>query len=131
MPATGSSWFKTSELGKTDPSTNNWVQGNMNSGAPINMTIPDNLEPGPYVVKTDIVALQNAATVNLAEYYSSCMQIQVGGSQAGDAPTGTVIFPGAYKATDPGILVDVSFANIQYCGNYVPILNTLSSVDLH
>jgi Auxiliary Activity family 9 (formerly GH61) len=37
-----------------------------------------------------------------AEFYPSCTQIRVGGSQTG-TPNQTVLFPGAYSDTDPGV----------------------------
>ena len=36
-------------------------------------------------------------------FYMSCFQLQVGGTGTSDPPT--VEFPGAYVATDPGILI--------------------------
>lgn len=38
-------------------------------------------------------------------FYMSCYQVNVGGSGSASPPT--VKFPGAYSATDPGILINI------------------------
>lgn len=56
-----------------------------------------------------IIGLQNAMTPGGAEFFPSCTQLRVIGNATGVPPTyDTVLLPGAYSATDPGILVDVS-----------------------
>lgn len=79
------------------------------SGAPANLTLPSNLAAGNYLLRHEIIALQNGVSEGGAEFYASCSQLSVGGSASG-APTSSelVKLPGAYSATDPGILVDVS-----------------------
>lgn len=111
VPSSSTAWFKISELGKTSTTANEWVQGNLNSGAPVNLTIPSNLAAGNYLMRHEIIALQNAMTQGLAEFYTSCAQLSIGGSQSGK-PGSTVNFPGAYSATDPGILINVSIRDV-------------------
>ena len=105
-PSSSTAWFKTAEWGKSIADTNSWVQGNIEAGAPVNVTIPPNIAPGYYLMRHEILSLQNAMTQGLAEFYPSCIQFSVGGSGNG-SPGSTVNFPGAYSATDPGILVNV------------------------
>ncbi|KAJ7780667.1 glycosyl hydrolase family 61-domain-containing protein [Mycena maculata] len=98
-------WFKIQQSGRD---ATGWVQALLNSGAPANFSLPSNLAPGNYLLRHEIIALQNAVSEGGAEFYASCSQLSVGGSGSG-APTSSelVKLPGAYSATDPGILVDV------------------------
>ena len=66
------------------------------------MTLPDNIAPGDYLIRHEIIALHLATSVGGAEFYPSCTQVRIGGSGTG-TPNGTVSFPGAYSDTDPGI----------------------------
>nr|GAT60280.1 predicted protein [Mycena chlorophos] len=100
-------WFKIEQVGR-DPGSTAWAQASMNSGAPANLSLPSNLAAGGYLLRHEIIALQNAVSEGGAEFYASCTQLSVGGSGDG-VPTqdDLVKLPGAYSATDPGILVDV------------------------
>jgi hypothetical protein len=69
---------------------------------PIAVTLPTQVAPGGYLVRHEIIALHLAVTLGGAEFYPSCTQILVGGSQTG-TPDQTVSFPGAYNDNDPGI----------------------------
>jgi Auxiliary Activity family 9 (formerly GH61) len=69
---------------------------------PVFVTLPDDVSPGGYLVRHEIIALQLAVSVGGAEFYPSCTQILVGGSKTG-TPNQTVSFPGAYNDNDPGI----------------------------
>lgn len=71
-----------------------------------NYTIPACLKPGYYLVRHEIVALHSAWAMNGAQFYPSCHQLNVSG--AGNVvPTNLVSFPGAYRADDPGIFINV------------------------
>ncbi|KAJ7134622.1 glycosyl hydrolase family 61-domain-containing protein [Mycena epipterygia] len=98
-------WFKIQQSGRD---ASGWVQAQLNSGAPANLTLPSNLAAGNYLLRHEIIALQNGVSQGGAEFYASCSQLSVGGSGSG-APSSSelVKLPGAYSATDPGILVDV------------------------
>ena len=73
------------------------------NGDPVTLALPTQVAPGDYLVRHEIISLQNAVAAGGAEFYPSCTQIRVGGSQTG-TPNQTVSFPGAYSDTDPGIL---------------------------
>ena len=74
------------------------------NGAPATVTIPSNLAPGNYMVRHEIIALQLAVSVGGAEFYPSCTQLQVGGSQTGKPQQSDLVtFPGSYTDTEPGI----------------------------
>lgn len=68
-------------------------------------TIPSCLKPGYYLVRHEIIALHAAYSYPGAQFYPGCHQLQVTGSGT-KTPTSLVAFPGAYKATDPGITYD-------------------------
>jgi hypothetical protein len=67
------------------------------------MTLPANIAPGRLPHPTRDHRAPPRQTAGGAEFYPSCTQINVGGSQTG-TPNQTVSFPGAYSDTDPGIL---------------------------
>ena len=86
-------------------------------------TVPE-IAPGQYLMRAEVIgksiisvkftdqqtdvstsALHVASTVGGAQFYMSCYQLNVGGS--GTAEPSTVQIPGAYQATDPGILIDI------------------------
>lgn len=102
--STNSEWFKISELGlEADGST--WYQANMNSRAPANVTIPNTLAPGNYLLRSEIISLQLAMSSGGAEFYPACIQLQIGGSQTqGPTSSEECLFPGCYSDDDPGIL---------------------------
>ncbi|KAG9103175.1 hypothetical protein FRC06_011875 [Ceratobasidium sp. 370] len=103
----GAKWFKTGQVGKKN---NKWVQASLMTGATFTTQIPETLADGDYLVRHEIIALHNAGSKNGAEFYPSCLQLRIQNSNAGKAivtASPTVSFPGAYTATDPGILVDV------------------------
>ncbi|QRW06678.1 glycoside hydrolase family 61 protein [Ceratobasidium sp. AG-Ba] len=103
----GAKWFKTDQVGKKN---NKWVQGSLMTGATFKTKMPETLADGDYLVRHEIIALHNAGNKGGAEFYPTCLQVRIKNSNAGEAAveaSPTVSFPGAYSATDPGILVDV------------------------
>ncbi|KAF1929035.1 carbohydrate-binding module family 1 protein [Didymella exigua CBS 183.55] len=69
------------------------------------LTLP-NLAPGDYVLRPEINALHEGNRQGGAQFYMECVHIKVEGSGTAVLPAG-VTFPGAYKATDPGVLFDI------------------------
>ena len=72
------------------------------NGKPAVVTLPTDVSPGGYLVRHEIIALHLAQSMGGAEFYPSCTQVLLGGSQTG-TPNQTVSFPGAYSDSDPGI----------------------------
>ncbi|KAK9424039.1 hypothetical protein SUNI508_13829 [Seiridium unicorne] len=70
--------------------------------------IPADTPAGDYLLRAEVIALHTAATSGGAQFYVSCYQITVDGSSnsAAAVPAG-VSFPGALKASDPGILINI------------------------
>ncbi|KAI0273002.1 glycosyl hydrolase family 61-domain-containing protein [Russula aff. rugulosa BPL654] len=94
-------WFKIDQIGKKSDG-NTWYQQDIMNAQPASLTLPTEVAPGDYLVRHEIIALHLAVTLGGAEFYPSCTQIRVGGSQTG-TPNATVSFPGAYNDNDPGI----------------------------
>ncbi|KAK1660150.1 glycosyl hydrolase family 61-domain-containing protein [Colletotrichum godetiae] len=100
-----SSFFKIFESGYF-ANNNTWGNDLINEGCgKQNVVIPSDIAPGDYLLRAETVALHAAGSENGAQYYMSCYQISVTGS--GTAKPEGVVFPGAYKATDPGLLINI------------------------
>ncbi|ORX73236.1 hypothetical protein DL89DRAFT_265373 [Linderina pennispora] len=101
----GDVWFKIFEDGY-DPKTKKWcAQKVIDNHGKIDIKLPADIKAGDYLLRTEIIALHNAADINGAQYYPNCAQLRVtdGGSST---PKGYAI-PGVYKKTDPGIHFDL------------------------
>lgn len=70
--------------------------------------IPQCIAPGKYLMRNEHIALHTAGTKGGAQFYLSCAQLEVTGS-GNKSPTNLVAFPGAYSATDPGILININY----------------------
>ncbi|KAF1942204.1 fungal cellulose binding domain-containing protein [Clathrospora elynae] len=72
------------------------------------VTLPKSLPSGEYLLRVEHIALHSASAVGGAQFYISCAQLKVANGGTG-SPTGLVAFPGAYKATDPGIQINIYY----------------------
>lgn len=76
----------------------------------MDIPIPADTPAGDYLLRAEVIALHTASSSGGAQFYVSCYQITVGGgtgtASSAAAPAG-VAFPGALKASDPGILVNI------------------------
>ena len=79
------------------------------------LTLP-NLAPGDYVLRPEINALHEGNRQGGAQFYMECVHIKVEGSGTAVLPATGVSFPGAYKATDPGVLFDIYAGKTSYPG---------------
>jgi hypothetical protein len=69
-------------------------------------------------------------TLGGAEFYPSCTQVRIGGSQTG-TPNQTVLFPGAYNDNDPGIYdPNVYASGAAYTFPGPPVSNLASPADM-
>jgi hypothetical protein len=71
-------------------------------------TIPAATPPGDYLFRIEHIGLHSASGKNGAQFYISCAQITVTGSGSG-TPGPLVAFPGAYKSTDPGLMINIYY----------------------
>lgn len=99
-------WFKVWE-GTFNTSSRTWGVDDMiaNNGWSY-FDLPECIAPGQYLLRMEILALHSARTEGGAQFYQGCAQINVSGSGSFTAAS-TVSFPGAYKADDPGILINI------------------------
>ena len=83
---------------------------------PANVTIPSTIAPGNYILRSELISLQNAMSEYGAEFYPGCIQLSIGGSGTG-APTSSeeCQFPGCYSDTDPGILDPTVSLSVYFC----------------
>ncbi|KAI8974883.1 glycosyl hydrolase family 61-domain-containing protein [Trametes punicea] len=107
LTAVGSSanWFKVAEIGLPSNNPDYWgtellllLQDNCGH---YTFKVPSDIAPGNYLIRAEVIALHVASTVGGAH----TLERQVGGNGSANPPT--VHFPGAYSATDPGILINI------------------------
>ncbi|KAI2471657.1 glycoside hydrolase family 61 protein [Annulohypoxylon bovei var. microspora] len=102
---TGNVWFKVyQDMPTTSGGQYTWPS---NGKAEIGFTIPQCLEDGEYLFRIEHVALHSASAAGGAQFYISCAQVRVSGGSGAAQPAQLVAFPGAYKATDPGIMINI------------------------
>ncbi|KFZ04926.1 hypothetical protein V501_08842 [Pseudogymnoascus sp. VKM F-4519 (FW-2642)] len=101
----GAVWFKVWEQGPTGWVGNggDWPSSGLTT---LGFTIPKATPSGDYLARIEHIGLHAASQANGAQFYLSCGQITVTGGGSG-TPAPLVSFPGAYKATDPGILIQI------------------------
>jgi hypothetical protein len=100
----GNVWFKIyAEQAKSSGGQLSW--GSLNA-ATASVKLPSSLPAGDYLLRVEHIALHQASQTNGAQFYISCAQVKVTGGGNG-SPGPLVAFPGAYKATDPGIKVNI------------------------
>jgi hypothetical protein len=72
-----------------------------------NATIPKATPDGEYLLRVEHIGLHMASSANKAQFYMSCSQVKITGGGNG-TPGPLVALPGAYKTSDPGILVNLN-----------------------
>ncbi|CAE6471367.1 unnamed protein product [Rhizoctonia solani] len=98
-------WFKVAETGLV--SKDYWGTDVMNANCgKVEFTIPSDIPAGNYLIRAEVISLRVAGSAGGAQLYMSCYQINVSGGGTVSPPT--VKFPGAYSATDPGILFNIN-----------------------
>jgi len=100
----GQKWFKVFEDG-LDGSGSWGVDRMISNQGWVDFTMPTCIAPGQYLLRAEIIALHSASKQGAAQFYMGCAQINV--SSSGSKTGTTVSFPGAYSASDPGILVSI------------------------
>ncbi|KAG8833382.1 hypothetical protein FRC17_010778 [Serendipita sp. 399] len=112
--AVGSSagWFKVSEMGLVSNAPNYFGSQVLNNNCGhYTFTLPA-VKPGQYLLRAEVIALHAASSVGGAQFYMSCFQLNVTGS--GTGTPSTVKLPGAYGASDPGILYTLWMSSKAY-----------------
>lgn len=70
------------------------------------VTMPPSIAPGSYILRHEIIALHDARTVNGAQNYPHCINLEVTGVGKDKLATGT-LGTSLYRETDPGIFIDI------------------------
>ena len=110
----GNVWFKIyAEDAVTTASSISWASSGK---ARVPVTLPRSLPSGEYLLRAEHIALHSAGSAGGAQFYISCAQVKVLNGGSG-TPGPLVGFPGAYKATDPGVMVNIYYPIPQ---NYKP-----------
>ena len=76
------------------------------------ITIPTGIASGPYVLRHEIIALHSAGSIDGAQNYPQCINLEVTGGGS-DVPVGT-LGEALYKDTDPGISVNIYTTGLSY-----------------
>jgi hypothetical protein len=79
----------------------------------VTFTIPKNTPSGEYLVRIEHIALHVAQSSGAAQFYLSCGQVSVTSGGSG-TPGPLVAFPGAYQASDPGILINIYYPVVSH-----------------
>ncbi|KAH6649561.1 glycoside hydrolase [Chaetomium tenue] len=99
----GAVWFKIYEDGPSGLGTGT-LKWPSDGKTQVSVKVPSCVQNGEYLLRVEHIALHSAGNVGGAQLYISCAQLSVTGG-SGTLNTGSLVsFPGAYKATDPGIL---------------------------
>lgn len=70
--------------------------------------IPSCIKSGNYLLRAEHIGLHVAQSSGAAQFYISCAQLSITGG-GNTEPSNKVSFPGAYKASDPGILININY----------------------
>ncbi|KZV82922.1 hypothetical protein EXIGLDRAFT_843330 [Exidia glandulosa HHB12029] len=104
MPSAGEEgWFKIDQQGMDEKGV--WAQAAMMRNESINVVVPSSIPDGDYLVRHEVVTLQNAVNRGQAEFYISCTQVRVKGGSGSLDGAEMVAFPGAYAEDDAGLFV--------------------------
>ncbi|KAL2023723.1 hypothetical protein VTK56DRAFT_1437 [Thermocarpiscus australiensis] len=100
----GGGWFKIQEDGY---SNGQWATSKVIANGGLHyIDIPACIAPGQYLLRAEMIALHAAGSVGGAQLYMECAQINIVGA-SGSARPQTYSIPGIYKATDPGLLINI------------------------
>jgi len=111
-------FFKISQTGRK-PNSMTWYMADIKAGKDYSTTIPEHIPNGDYIVRHEMIALHFATSPDAAQLFPSCSQVRItGGSDASSMSQVTngvpAHFPGAYKATDPGIYTPKIYTSKSY-----------------
>ncbi|KIY66686.1 lytic polysaccharide monooxygenase [Cylindrobasidium torrendii FP15055 ss-10] len=102
----GEVWTKIYESGLIDAASQRWASDvvNENDGKH-SVVLPASLPSGNYLLRAEMISLHVASSYPGAQFYIGCGQIAITGGGSASPPK--VALPGYYKASDPGITVNI------------------------
>jgi len=95
----------------------------------MNVVIPKDIAAGDYLLRAEVIALHTASSLGGAQFYVTCCMpylsplkaqnanhiiVQLSVTGGGSAAPALVQLPGAYKAADPGIELNIHAAMATY-----------------
>lgn len=90
----------------------NWKKKRANCGHlgknPLTVQLPSSLRAGEYLLRIEQIGLHSASSSGGAQFYIACAQLNITGGGSGN-PSPLVSLPGAYHATDPGLLINIYY----------------------
>ncbi|KAK4118116.1 lytic polysaccharide monooxygenase [Parathielavia appendiculata] len=101
----GAVWFK---VYHEQPNFGSQLTWPSNGKSSFQVPIPRCIRNGYYLIRAEHIGLHVAQSSGGAQFYISCAQIAVTGGGSTEPPN-KVAFPGAYKASDPGILININY----------------------
>ncbi|GAB1313668.1 hypothetical protein MFIFM68171_03878 [Madurella fahalii] len=101
----GAVWFK---VYHEQPNFGSQLTWPSNGKSSFQVPIPRCIRSGYYLLRAEHIGLHVAQSSGGAQFYISCAQIGVTGGGNTDPPN-KVSFPGAYRASDPGILININW----------------------
>lgn len=105
---TGPVWFKIYENGYNTTTKQFCVDKLRTTDKGIfEAKIPNDLAPGNYLIRAELIALHEGFQLGGAQPYIHCSELTITGSGTSIPSTNLVQFPGAYQATDPGIYFNI------------------------
>ncbi|KAH8727206.1 glycoside hydrolase [Phaeosphaeriaceae sp. PMI808] len=103
----GAVWFRFSTTSPSVDAAKQMTWPGQNEYKTANATIPAATPDGDYLLRVEHIALHMAMQANKAQFYLSCTQVKITGGGSGK-PSPLASLPGAYKSSDPGILVNLN-----------------------
>ncbi|CEL58652.1 putative endo-beta-1,4-glucanase D OS=Neosartorya fumigata (strain ATCC MYA-4609 / Af293 / CBS 101355 / FGSC A1100) GN=eglD PE=3 SV=1 [Rhizoctonia solani AG-1 IB] len=103
-PGTDKVWFKIDEAGLVN---GKWAGTDilLEQNGLWTVKVPENLQPGQYLIRHEIIALHAAGSYPGAQFYPACHQFEITGSgTALPDDADLVAFPGAYTPETPGVV---------------------------
>ncbi|RYP09299.1 hypothetical protein DL764_001346 [Monosporascus ibericus] len=102
----GAAWFKIFSQGPNiSPSGLTWPS---EGARQVTARIPSCIPAGDYLLRVEHIALHSASSPGGAQLYISCAQLTVTGG-GNRMPNDLVSFPGAYRPTDPGLMINIYY----------------------
>ncbi|RYP61443.1 hypothetical protein DL770_009784 [Monosporascus sp. CRB-9-2] len=97
----GAGWFKIDELNHEG---GRWANEIMSAkDMKHSFRLPERLASGEYLLRSEMLALHGAQTVEGAQFYIGCAQLKITGPGGSCSPK--ISLPGAYDARDPNIYI--------------------------
>jgi hypothetical protein len=101
----GAVWFK---IYHEQPNFGSQLTWPSNGKGSFPVTIPRCIKAGNYLLRAEHLGLHSASSPGGAQFYISCAQLRVTGGGSTE-PSNKVAFPGAYRASDPGIQININW----------------------